>query len=49
VHTADGSGMHISHIGQSVLSTPHHSFSLKDILHVPNATKGSFGSHHLGL
>jgi hypothetical protein len=39
VRTADGTGMRISHIGHSVLSTPHNSFSLTDILHVPNATK----------
>jgi hypothetical protein len=49
VRTADGSGMHISHIGQSVLSTLHHSFSLKDILHVPHATKNLLSVHRFTL
>jgi hypothetical protein len=34
--------MHISHIGHSVLRTPHASFDLKNILHVPSASKKSF-------
>ena len=40
IFTANGSGMHISHIGQAILSTrtsrPLH---LRDILHVPTVTK----------
>jgi hypothetical protein len=33
--------MHISHVGHSILCTPHDSFQLKSILHVPNASKKS--------
>jgi histone deacetylase 1/2 len=49
VRTADDTGMHISHIGQSVLSTPHNSFSLKDILHVPNTTKSLLSVYRFTL
>jgi hypothetical protein len=49
VRTADGTGMHISHIGQTVLSTPHNSFSLKDILYVPNTTKSLLSVHQFTL
>jgi hypothetical protein len=37
VHTANGTGMEISHIGYSVLHIPDSSLHLKNILHVPNA------------
>ena len=44
VHTAEGTGMHISHTGYSTLRTPYSSFDLNDILHVPrnrrNLTSG---------
>jgi hypothetical protein len=42
VHTADGNGMQISHIGHSMLRTSHSSFHLKYILHVPSASKKSY-------
>jgi hypothetical protein len=39
VHTADGSGMEICHIGHSILRTPNSSLHLSNILHVPDASK----------
>jgi hypothetical protein len=39
VHTANCTGMEISHIGHSVLHTPDSSLHLNNILHVPNASK----------
>jgi hypothetical protein len=45
VHTAEGNGMHISHIGHSILRTPHSSFYLNNILHVPNASKNLLSVH----
>ena len=39
VHTADGSGMHISHIGQSSLLThTPRKLHLRNVLHVPSVT-----------
>ena len=35
----DGSGLQISHTGNSVLSTPSKSFSLSHVLYVPNMQK----------
>jgi hypothetical protein len=49
MRTADGTGMRISHIGNSVLCTPHTSFRLTDILHVPNATKNLLSVHRFTL
>ncbi|KAM2158499.1 hypothetical protein ACFX1R_043937 [Malus domestica] len=34
----DGSGLHISHVGTSFIHTPHHSFTLPNSLHCPNAS-----------
>jgi hypothetical protein len=39
VYTASGSGMDISHIGHSVVSTSGRDVYLKNILHVPQASK----------
>jgi hypothetical protein len=39
IHTANGEGMHISHIGHSSIQTPNHEIHLKNILHVPSVTK----------
>lgn len=39
VHTANGSGMRITHIGQSTLPTQSHPLILKNILHVPSVTR----------
>jgi hypothetical protein len=34
IHTANGYGMHVSHIGHSILQTPSNSLQLHNILHV---------------
>jgi hypothetical protein len=39
IHTSNGEGMHISHIGHSSIQTPNHELHLKNILHVPSVTK----------
>jgi histone deacetylase 1/2 len=39
VHTANGAGMRITHIGQSILRTPSQPLHLKDVLHVPSVTR----------
>jgi histone deacetylase 1/2 len=39
VHTASGAGMDINQIGHSTLHTPSRDLVLKNILHVPQATK----------
>jgi hypothetical protein len=39
IHTASGAGMDIRHIGQSIIRTPNHDWHLKNILHVPSASK----------
>jgi histone deacetylase 1/2 len=49
VCTAEGTGMHISHIGHSVLCTPHNSFKLNNILHVPSASKNLLSVHKFTL
>jgi hypothetical protein len=38
VHTANGAGMMIEHIGQSTVSTPTRCIFLNNVLHVPQAT-----------
>jgi histone deacetylase 1/2 len=48
VHTANGAGMHISHIGQA--SVPTHTskqLRLTDILHVPSVTRDLLSVHKL--
>jgi hypothetical protein len=47
VHTANGSGMTIKHVGHSAFSTPHHRILLKNILHVSQATHNLTSVHHL--
>jgi hypothetical protein len=44
-----GIGMHISHIGHSIVRTPHHSFDLNAILHVPSASKNLLSVHRFTL
>jgi hypothetical protein len=38
VHTTNGAGIAIQHVGQSIVSTPSHRILLKNALHVPQAT-----------
>jgi hypothetical protein len=45
VHTASGSGMPVAHIGQSPIHAWDHNLVLKDILHVPNASKNLVSIH----
>ena len=49
VNTADGNGMHISHIGHTTICTPHDSLHLKKILHVPSASMNLLFVHKLAL
>jgi len=39
VHTANGLGMKISHVGHSFVQSPSHKIHLNNILHVPDASK----------
>jgi histone deacetylase 1/2 len=39
VHTANGAGMRITHIGQSTLPTSSHPLHLNNVLHVPSVTR----------
>ena len=47
IHTASGSGMHISHVGHTTLHTPHRDIHLNNVLHVPQATKNLVSVHKL--
>jgi hypothetical protein len=49
VHNASGTGMTIQHIGHSTLHTPHSSLQLRNILHVPSATKNLLSAHKIAL
>jgi hypothetical protein len=45
VHTMNGAGMPIFHIGQSIVHTRDHDLVLKNMLHVPNAFKNLVSVH----
>jgi histone deacetylase 1/2 len=47
VHAANGVGMNISHIGNSIIPTHDQNIHLKDVLHVPDATKNLASAHRL--
>jgi hypothetical protein len=49
IHTENGEGMHISHIDHSSIQTPNHNLQLKNIIHVPSATKNLPSVHKLAL
>ena len=49
IHTANGSGMSIDHIGYATISTPDRNLHLKDVLHVPEATKDLISASKLAL
>jgi hypothetical protein len=47
IHTASGTGMDISFIGQTTFPTPSRNILLKDILYVPKSKKNLVSAHHL--
>jgi hypothetical protein len=47
VHAANGSGMAIKHVGQSMVSTLSRSIILKNVLHVPQSTHNLTSVHRL--
>ena len=49
VHAANGEGMRISHIGNSVFKTPHKKIHLRRILHIPSASKNLLSVHRIAL
>jgi hypothetical protein len=44
---ADGSGMHITHVGNYIIPTPSHDIHLKQVLHVPHTSKNLVSIHQL--
>jgi hypothetical protein len=46
IHAANGGGMQITHVGNSIIITPSHILSLKNVLHVPNSHKNLVSFHH---
>jgi hypothetical protein len=47
VHTTSGSGMRIDHVGHSTLHSPIRKIHLRNILHVPHATKNLLSINRL--
>jgi histone deacetylase 1/2 len=47
IHTANGAGMNIRHIGQSTVRTPIRNLQLQNILHVPSAKKNLISVHRI--
>lgn len=45
IHEANGKGMNISHIGNSIIHTPKRNFSFNNVLHVPSASKNLVSVH----
>jgi hypothetical protein len=49
IHAANGSGMHIAHIGTSIIPTPTHTLTLNNVLHVPSTQKNLLFVHRFTL
>jgi hypothetical protein len=47
IYTINGTGMHIKHIGHSVIRTPGHDLFLNNILHVPKTSKNLASVHRI--
>jgi hypothetical protein len=47
IHNANVAGMNISHIGHSIVKTPHRNLMLKNVLYAPEATKNLVSVHKL--
>jgi hypothetical protein len=47
VYTTSGAGMNISHIGHSIVKTPHQNLMLRNALYVPKANKNLISVHKL--
>jgi hypothetical protein len=46
IHAANGTSMDISHVGEATIYTQNRNLKLKQILHVPQATKNHVSVHH---
>ena len=49
IHTASGEGTKISHVGHSIIKTPHRKIHLRKILHVPSASKSLLSVHRIAI
>jgi hypothetical protein len=49
IHVANGSGMHIAHIGTSIILTPTRTLTLNNVLHVPSTQKNLLFVHRFTL
>jgi hypothetical protein len=49
IHTANGSGMNITHIGNTITPTLHRNLILNNVLHVPTTHKNLISVHRFTL
>jgi hypothetical protein len=49
IHAANGTGMDISHIGEATIYTHNRNLKLKQVLHVPQATKNLVSVHYFAV
>jgi hypothetical protein len=47
IYAANGTGMCIKHVGQSIICTPHRNLFLNNVLHVPHASKNLASIHRI--
>jgi hypothetical protein len=47
IYTTSGSGMHIKHVGHTIIRTPHHDLKLNHVLHVPQSSKNIASIHKI--